>query len=242
MTVDLLYIIAGALAAGLISGLTGFGTALASSSFWLFVLTPQVAAPLILVASVVGQISSLPAFWRQFDWKRTAPMAIAGVLGIPLGVLLLDHAPAATVKMAVGILIVVYAAFGLLVRLQPMVPGNRPLPDGFIGFLGGILGGMIGLSGVLPVIWSQFRGWTPAVARSIYQPFNTLILSIALGAQIAAGFFTEEVAWLALYTAPVTLIGTLIGVRLFHRISAATFRLIVLWFLMAAGIGLLIQG
>jgi len=40
----------------------------------------------------------------------------------------------------------------------------------------------------------------------------------------------------------VTLIGTLIGVRLFHRISAATFRLIVLWFLMAAGIGLLIQG
>ena len=242
MTIDLLYIIAGALAAGLISGLTGFGTALAASSFFLFVLSPAAAAPLILVASVVGQLCSMPAFWRQFDWKRTAPMAVAGVLGIPLGVLLLDHAPAAAVKMAVGILIVVYAGFGLLVRLQPMIPGKRPIPDGIIGFLGGILGGMIGLSGVLPVIWSQFRGWTPAVARSIYQPFNTLILSVALGAQIAAGFFTEQVAWLALYTAPVTLAGTLIGVRLFHRISAETFRLIVLWFLMAAGIGLLIQG
>lgn len=242
MTADLLYILAGAFAAGLISGLTGFGTALAASSFFLFVLPPAVAAPLILVASVIGQLASLPAFWRQFDWKRTAPMVVAGVLGIPLGVWLLDHAPADVVKIAVGVLIIVYAAFGLLVRMKPVVPGDRPVADGGIGFTGGVLGGLIGLSGVLPVIWSQFRGWAPAVARSIYQPYNTVILSIALAAQAASGFFTAEVAWLALYTAPVTLIGTLIGVALFRRISANTFRLIVLWFLLAAGVGLLIQG
>jgi len=242
MTIDLLYILAGALAAGLISGLTGFGTGLASSAFWLFVLTPAVASPLILVASVIGQVASLPAFWRQLDWKRTLPMLIAGLIGIPFGVWLLDHAPADTVKLAVGILIVVYAAFGLLVRVRPPLTGRRPVSDSGIGFCGGVLGGLIGLSGVLPVIWSQFRGWSPAVARSIYQPFNTVILTVALGAQVAAGFFTSEVAWLSLYITPVTIIGVFIGVKLFHLISANTFRLVVLWFLLAAGVGLLIQG
>lgn len=242
MTLDLLFILLGALAAGLISGLTGFGTALASSAFWLYVLSPAVAVPLILAASVIGQVASLPAFKDQLDWKRTMPMAAAGVVGIPLGVWLLDHLPADTVRMAVGVVIVVYTGFGLLVRIKPPFPGKRPFADGGIGFAGGVLGGMIGLAGALPVIWSQFRGWSPEVARSIYQPFNTLILSIACGVQIAAGFFTEEVVWLVAYTAPVTLAGSFLGVKLFRRISAETFRLIVLWFLLFAGIGLLIQG
>ncbi|MCY4311491.1 MAG: TSUP family transporter, partial [Rhodospirillaceae bacterium] len=146
------------------------------------------------------------------------------------------------VKIAVGVVIVVYSTFGLLIRMNPFLPGERPVLDGGIGFAGGILGGLIGLSGVPPVIWSQFRGWSPAVARSIYQPFNTVILSVAMGVQMAAGFFTTEVWRLVLYTAPVTLIGVLIGVAVFRRVGASTFRLVVLWFLMASGIGLLIQG
>ena len=242
MTLDLLFVLLGALAAGLMSGLAGFGTALAASAFWLYVLSPAVAVPLILAASVIAQVASVPAFKDQLDWRRTMPMVAAGVAGIPIGVWLLDHLPADTVRMAVGVVIVVYSGFGLLVRMKAPFPGKRPVADGAVGFVGGVLGGMIGLSGALPVIWSQFRGWSPAVARSIYQPFNTLILSIACGAQIVAGFFTEEVVWLVVYAAPVTLIGTFLGVKLFSRIGANTFRLVILWFLLFAGAGLLIQG
>lgn len=242
MTLELLFVLLGALAAGLMSGLAGFGTALAASAFWLYVLSPAVAVPLILAASVIAQVASVPAFKDQLDWRRTMPMAAAGVVGIPVGVWLLDHLPADTVRMAVGVVIVVYSGFGLLVRMKAPFPGKRPAADGAVGFVGGVLGGMIGLSGALPVIWSQFRGWSPAVARSIYQPFNTLILSIACGAQIVAGFFTEEVVWLVVYAAPVTLVGTFLGVKLFSRIGVETFRLVILWFLLFAGIGLLIQG
>ena len=242
MTLDLLFVLLGALAAGLMSGLAGFGTALAASAFWLYVLSPAVAVPLILAASVIAQVASVPAFKDQLDWRRTMPMVAAGVAGIPIGVWLLDHLPADTVRMAVGVVIVVYSGFGLLVRMKAPFPGKRPVADGAVGFVGGVLGGMIGLSGALPVIWSQFRGWSPAVARSIYQPFNTLILSIACGAQIVAGFFTEEVVWLVVYAAPVTLIGTFLGVKLFSRIGADTFRLVILWFLLFAGAGLLVQG
>ncbi|MCY4395513.1 MAG: sulfite exporter TauE/SafE family protein [Rhodospirillaceae bacterium] len=242
MTLDLLFVLLGALAAGLMSGLAGFGTALAASAFWLYVLSPAVAVPLILAASVIAQVASVPAFKDQLDWRRTMPMVAAGVAGIPIGVWLLDHLPADTVRMAVGVVIVVYSGFGLLVRMKAPFPGKRPVADGAVGFVGGVLGGMIGLSGALPVIWSQFRGWSPAVARSIYQPFNTLILSIACGAQIVAGFFTEEVIWLVVYAAPVTLIGTFLGVKLFSRIGADTFRLVILWFLLFAGAGLLVQG
>src|SRR6185437_1982940 len=42
--------------------------------------------------------------------------------------------------------------------------------DSVIGFVAGIMGGISGLSGVAPAIWSQVRGWPKDVGRAFYQP------------------------------------------------------------------------
>ena len=58
-TDQIIIILAGALAGGLVNGLTGFGTALTAVGLWLFAIPPSVAAPLAILCSVVTQIQTL---------------------------------------------------------------------------------------------------------------------------------------------------------------------------------------
>ena len=50
-------------------GLAGFGTALMALGIWLYVLPPSTAVPLVLICSIVAQTSTLPSFWRSFDFS-----------------------------------------------------------------------------------------------------------------------------------------------------------------------------
>ncbi|SNU15636.1 Uncharacterised protein [Acinetobacter johnsonii] len=47
-----LIFILGAMVAGFVQGLTGFAFALIAMSFWVWILAPQLAAPLVVFASV----------------------------------------------------------------------------------------------------------------------------------------------------------------------------------------------
>ena len=77
----LAFILAGALVGGFVNGLTGFGTGLTALPLWLQAVEPLVAAQLVSAASVVGHVATLPAIWRAIDWRRLAPMLVAGLLG-----------------------------------------------------------------------------------------------------------------------------------------------------------------
>src|SRR6266487_3872163 len=45
----------------------------------------------------------------------------------------------------------------------------RPCGGRGIGFAGGILGGLAGLSGVLPTLWASVRGWGKDERRGVFQ-------------------------------------------------------------------------
>ena len=56
--------------------------------------------------------------------------------------------------------------------------GGRPA-DAAVGFAGGILGGLAGLSGPLPTLWASVRGWTKDQRRGVFQIFNGTVLGAA---------------------------------------------------------------
>src|SRR5258708_9407257 len=85
-------LIVGALAGGFVTGLAGFGTALMALGIWLYVLPPSTAVPLALICSIVAQTSTLPSFWRSFDFKLVWPFLIGGLSVVPFGTLLVAHA------------------------------------------------------------------------------------------------------------------------------------------------------
>ena len=226
----------GALAGGFVTGLAGFGTALMALGIWLYILPPALAVPLVLICSVSSQISTLPAMWRTLDFKLAGPFVAGGLAGMPIGALLVERADPQNFKLSVGAMLLVFPTALFFIR-KPMALrfGGKPA-DAAVGFAGGILGGLAGLSGPLPTLWASVRGWSKDQRRGVFQIFNGTVLGAALLLQIASGFVKPEVFWLALLAMPGTLIGARIGMRTYQALSDRNFYDVVLALLFMSGL------
>jgi hypothetical protein len=202
-------------------------------------LPPALAVPLVMICSVVAQTTTLPSMWRSFDFSLIWPFIIGGLAGVPVGTLLVAHADPQVFKLGFGIFLLV---FPLLLYLQRGTMafsfGGKPA-DTAIGFAGGILGGLAGLSGPVPILWASVRGWNKTERRGIFQIFNWTILLTALCLQIATGLVKTAVIRLALVSFPATVLGAWLGTRVYHALSDRNFRDVVLGLLVLSGITLL---
>jgi uncharacterized membrane protein YfcA len=237
-TLALVLLLLGALAGGFVAGLAGFGTALMTLGIWLYVLPPSVVVPLVLIGSIVAQTSTLPTFWRSIDFKLVWPFLIGGLAGVPVGTVLIARADPGVFKLSVGVLLLIFPT-ALYFSRSPIAwsIGGR-LADAAVGFAGGILGGLAGLSGPLPILWASVRGWGKDERRGVFQTYNWTVLSAALCLQAGTGFITREVMWLALLALPATLFGAWLGARSYHALSDRNFSDIVLGLLFLSGLGL----
>jgi hypothetical protein len=224
----------GALAGGFVSGLAGFGTALMALSIWLYVLPPSAAVPLVLICSVIAQSATLPSMWKSFDLTLVWPFLIGGLLGVPLGTMLVAHADPNVFKLTVGILLLVFPTALYFSAPMAFDVGGK-IADGIVGFIGGILGGLAGLSGPPPILWASVRGWGKDERRGVFQTFNWTVLFVALCLQAASGLVAREVIWLAALALPATILGSWIGARLYRALSDRNFRDIVLGMLFLSG-------
>lgn len=238
-TGDIVLVVAGALVAGFVNGLTGTAYALAALGFWLHAMPPTAAAPLVALGAVAGHLQALPSIWRGVRWPRLWPFLVAGVVGVPIGTTLLEHVRPDPLKLGVGVLLVLYVSWTFAVRHPPVVTWGGRIADAVAGFTGGVLGGMASLSGPVPVTWVQLRNWPRAEQRGVNQPYNMAILFLALLSAAAGGLL--DVRWLfwAAVSLPVSLIGTRIGLMLYGRVSDSQFRIIVLTMLGLSGLVLI---
>jgi hypothetical protein len=147
--------------------------------------------------------------------------------------------PVGAFKTGVGVLLIVYCSFLLLGQLSFKLTWGGRIADGAIGLGGGILGGLAGLSGPLPVMWAGLRGWGKDAKRGVFQTYNLSILTFALVSQSVAGLMTAEFGRLFLIALPGTIIGAFLGRRLYSRLSDRRFDTIILVLLMISGISLL---
>jgi len=228
----------GAFAGGFVSGLAGFGTALMALGIWLYAFPPAIAVPLILICSIVSQTSTLPAIWRHIDFRLVWPFLIGGLAGVPLGTMLVAHADPRIFKLSVGVFLLIFPVALYLNRKPLALSFGGRAADAAIGFAGGILGGLAGLSGPLPTLWASVRGWGKDERRGVFQIFNWTVLLAALCLQAGTGFITREVVWLALLAFPATMTGAWLGTRTYHLLSDRNFHDVVLGLLFLSGIGL----
>jgi uncharacterized protein len=237
-TVAFLVLMVGALAGGFISGLAGFGTALVALGVWLYVFPPYVAVPLVLICSIVAQTSTMWSIWRRIDFKLVWPFLVGGLAGVLPGSMLVAHADPRAFKLTVGLLLLVFPTVLYFNRRPLAVKFGGRAADGLVGFAGGVLGGLAGLSGPLPILWASVRGWDKDERRGIFQTFNWTILSAALCLQAGAGLVTRDVAKFALFALPGTLVGAWLGARTYRVLSDQNFRDVVLGLLFLSGVGL----
>ena len=239
---DAIIVVCGAFAGGFVSGLAGFGTGLVALGFWLHAVPPLLAAPLVAVCSVAAQAQTMPMIWHAVDRRRLWPILAAGLCGMPIGVYLLGRIDPDSFRLALGLFLIAFAVFMLIFQgMSPILWGGR-LADAAIGFLGGILGGLAGLSGPLPTIWATIRGWTKDQRRSVFQTFNfTVLAAVVLWYFLSNGLATKF-GWLMAFALPGTFAGAWVGSHTYLRLSDKRFNEIVLTLLGISGLTLVWAG
>lgn len=239
---QLLGLLSGALLAGFVNGFAGFGTALFASGIWFAVLPFEVVSPLVVISALTGQLTGLVRLRRHLSFGKAWPLISGGIFGVPLGTLILFVVSPNLIKGFIAVLLVGYAIWQLAgVSASPSVTVRTTIGDRIAGFAGGILGGLAGLSGPIPIIWCQLQGLSATEQRARYQPFNLVILLLSVVSMLAFGIVTTEVIFFASIAIPATVIASLLGVWSFQRTSESDFKIWILRLLLISGLFILFQ-
>ena len=229
----------GAFLGAIAAGGAGFAFALTASAVWLHALEPVHTTMLVVACGTLLHVTLVWPVRRSIEPARLLPFAVGGLIGIPIGVALLTHVDTRGLKGALGLFLVVYGTYALLAPRLPEIRGGGRAADAAVGFVGGILGGLGGYSGVLPTIWTQLRGWRKDVARGVFQPFIlmahvvTLVL-VGIAAMDAGG------ARMTLAAIPALYAGAWIGWRIYGRLDDRRFRQVLAALLVASGLTLVL--
>ena len=239
----ILFLAMGAAAGGFINGLAGTGTALFALGFYLFVLDPVTAVAIVALMSVLAGVQGL---WIVRAEIRARPhrflrFAVPGLFGVPIGLLLLNVVDAQLLRLAIAALLILYGGYFGLRSALPAFDRDTPIIDRAIGFVGGVLGGLAGVSGAIPSMWLSLRTWPKAQTRAVLQPFNMAMLVTTVMLLAFRGAYDATALRALLVTVPLGLIAAQVGLMIFKRLSDTAFRRLLILLTLAMGLGILIS-
>ena len=235
----LVVVVAGAVCAGFVQGVSGFAFGMVAMSFWAWVLEPQVAAVLSVCCSLAGQMLAAFSVRRGVHWAQLMPFVLGGLAGVPLGLWLLPQIDMLWFKAGLGAVLLVWCPCMLVLhRLPPIAHGGR-VADGVVGALGGVLGGLGGFTGTVPTLWCSLRGYAKDTQRAVIQNFNLSMLVVVALLYVQRGLVAGPVLhWMA-WVLPAMLVPAWLGMRTYKGLSDAAFRQLILVMLTLSGVAML---
>ncbi|MEL6961558.1 MAG: sulfite exporter TauE/SafE family protein [Pseudomonadota bacterium] len=235
----MIFIALGAVFAGFINGLAGFGVSLFALGWWLQVLEPIDAVAVSLAISVVTGIQGVWVVRSAIEIPALARFLIPALIGIPVGLSLLAHLSADILKLLIAFFLLAYGAYFAGQRRLPSLTRPTPMIDSLIGFIGGLLGALAGLSGALPTVWLSLRPWPKAKTRGLLQPYNTIVLGISAILLSVNGVYDTGVLLALVIAVPVALASAQVGIRVFRLINDSQFRRLLILLMLVSGVVLL---
>lgn len=236
-TPELVAAMAIVLVASTIMGLTSFGMGMVISPILLLLIEPQSVVTTINALSALVLVPVLLQTRGYVAVRRVLPLAVAGLLAVPVGVLILSSASPGTLRITIAAVILALAipsAFNL----------GRPLPrpeifGPMIGFLGAMLVTGFGVGTPLVALFFVNQRWTGGELRASVAIYY---MAVTLGALIlysATGLFTVDQLVLAASLAPAVPVGFGLAAVLMRRINDRMLRQTVVVVIIVASLGLL---
>jgi len=237
--VTLAFFLAAAFFGGLTSGVSGFAMGLVVSGVWLHIIAPDQNALLIVLCGLVTQGSGIWRVRHAMSWRTVLPFIVGGAIGVPIGTALLTMVDQGTVRITMGVLLVLYSLYGLLRPAVGPVQGGLPADVG-VGVANGLIGGLTGLGGIAITIWCQLRGGPKDAQRAIFQPVMFMTFVMTAVSLAVAGAYTIEAMKLYALALPALCVGIWCGIKLYGKLDDAAFRRVILILLLASGISLVV--
>jgi len=117
----------------------GFGEALVAMPLLSAVVDVKFAATLIALSSTLNALAILLSDWRELEWHVTKRLAIATLVGVPIGVLGVEYIPEIWIKIVLAFVVIGFAVYNLFKPTLLKLRTDRTAPA--FGLVAGILGG-----------------------------------------------------------------------------------------------------
>ena len=227
---QLLLLGAGAVLGGAIFGVIGFAAGVVMSIFIHHAFAAPDVVFIVVGGAFVLNLGTAPRFWREIRWREALPYLVGALLGLPVGLWLLQHLDARTIKVCVSVLIIAYGLFAL--RQQSREPlrfsgAHGKAVDGSIGFSGGVIGGVSGLGPLVPGVWFGLRGMNKVEQRSLTMPFGLVVQGSLLFWLLASGAASRQAIEGLAFNTPLMIAAAWLGLRGFDKLSTKVFQKIV---------------
>jgi uncharacterized protein len=223
------------LSKGGFSGLSSLGMPMLS-----LVASPVRAAAIVLPILIVQDWVSVWAFRRDYSPRNLLILTPSAIIGVGLGWLLAARVSDDMVRLAIGVISIIFVAYMLIRDRLGRAPIEKPgVPSG--------------------VLWGSLSGFTSFVSHAGAPPFQVYVMPQYLEPRVFAGtatiffaavnllklpgyFFLGQLspdnllvsAWLL----PVAILSTFAGVWLVRRVSPARFYALILALTFLVGVKL----
>ncbi|MGH8573625.1 MAG: TSUP family transporter, partial [Gammaproteobacteria bacterium] len=229
-----------------VASATGFGFALILSPAMFAVLEPNEAVTTLLVLGLMLNLLMLFGSGGQpgaIRWRAVSPILAAALPGLGAGVVLLASMSKPVLQIAVGVAVIGAAVAQVRSAIGTGHQKREPALASAcaVGLASGALTTSTTVSGPPIVLWLQALRISPEEFRaSLAACF--LGLTVAGGAVLAAGGMLSLDAAVVLPLLGLTVLGQLVGERVFRGLDADQLRFAVLVLVIAAGVASLAVG
>ena len=244
----------GALGGAIVQAATGFGFAIVAAPLFLVAMNSHAALQVLVVVHLVQTVMMLRGVWSLVPMRMLKVLVAGALVGSPLGLLVFMRLDVNALKLAVGVLILLFTT--LLIareagwfarRASPQATGSAgadavPSPLAYVtGAISGAMTALLVMPGPPLMLYLSHAPLPHANARALAVSFFGLCYLFVTALNTFWAGMGEGVWWLALALAPVVYVGTLVGLRLSRYLTQGAFRAAVLVLLVLSGLGAILS-
>ncbi len=208
--------------AGLVRGFSGFGSALIYMPLISAIYSPAVAAPTILLIDTLCGLPFAIHAWPQANRREVLPVAVGGVVGVPLGVLALVYVSPLSLRWFIAGLVLIAVAVlaaGWRYHGKPTVPAALG-----VGALSGFGAGAVQIGAPpLLVFWLGGKN-SAATVRANIMVYFILQGTLSMLLYLYSGLFDAQTTVLSLMFGVPFALAMFAGAYWFHGSSDALYR------------------
>lgn len=224
-------------AAGMVQGLSGFGSALLAMPLLLLFLPARIATPFCILMGLVITLQLGIGLKKHLDFKKISPLFTGCIPGIFCGTFVLKNADNDFMKKTLGIILIAYSLFQLFIHPKPIK--LKSWWGIFAGFLTGVIGAAFSAGGPPTIIYASLNQWDKDAIKATLTGFFFLTGIIIAAAHAAMGITSAIVIKLFVLSVPFVIAGTYIGTQAYKRLSLRSYLKLIYTLLLFMGIMLL---
>ncbi len=212
--------------AGIVRGFSGFALSALIMASLATILPPFEILPMNFILEAAAGLMMVRGGIKDADMRVVIGLVVASAIGMPIGLTLTTTAPLELTRIFALSTILILAIL-LFANIHPRNPERATILYS-AGLLSGLVTGIAGVGGMVVVIYVFSLGRRARVIRASLVMYLFLSLVMSLFYYVYFDLMTEIVIWRGATLAIPTIIGVMIGSRLFSNAHEKFYRIFCL--------------